>query len=396
MKKTTLLLCAFLLFMSTNLFAALTANMQFYPALGTSITVYPNSTVYPAYYEVRITVSSYSNTLCSGTYSLALERRDMTTGTGLWGSVTPDSLFPNPGVVSSYSGTCMIHQVHGTKYEYRVKVVFNPTGNAGTTCATMANEEKYTSIGTVVVKKKAVPDFTINGMTVPADGSPMSICASVLNLDAAITANESDYFLGVSECNRWWDRTGNLEWGGWFPGQAPNGIPVQSTMLLSPNYFTAPTPTQVQSNPALAILKGGTIQSPANFAGQDRYYRISVCVGEPEWNCKTALVRVDPNCRMASVIEIADSDVMDQFLSEENTAGMKLFPNPVKDVVNITTKEKVSGYTIYDLSNTIVKTELNKKGSDLQQLDLSNLKQGLYVIEITTEKGVERHKIIKE
>jgi len=396
MKKRTLLLCAFLLFMSTNLFAALIANMQFYPALGTSITVYPNSTLYPAHYEVRITVSSYSNTFCSGNFSLALERRDMTSGTGTWGSVVPNTLFPNPGVTSSYSGTCMIYQAHGTKYDYRVKVVFNATGASGTPCATMANEENYTGIGTVLVKKKAIPDFTINGATVPADGSPMNVCATALNIDAAITANESDYYLGVAECNRWWDRTGNLEWGRWFSGQAPDDIPVQDVLFQNTTYFTAPTPAQAQSTPSLIILKGGTIQSPANFAGQDRYYRISICVGEPEWNCKTALVRVDPNCRTASVIEIADSDVIDQFLSEENTAGMKLFPNPVKDVVNITTKEKVFGYTLYDLSNTIVKAEQNKKGGDLQQLDLSGLKQGLYVIEITTEKGVERHKIIKE
>jgi len=397
MKKTALLFCAFLLFMSTNLFAALTGNLQFSPALGANITVYPNSTLYPASYEVRISVSSYSNTFCAGSYSLSLERRNITNGTsGTWGSVTPNTPFPNLGTVESYSGTCMIYQAHATKYEYRVKIVFNPTGSSGTTCATMANEEKYTNIGTVQVKPKAVPNFTVNGMTIPADASPLSPCYSqALVMDADLTSNESDYFMAVAESNRWWESTGNLEWGGWFAGQAPDNIVVQDKMLNNKHYFTAPTPAQVTASPSLAVLKGGTLQSPPSLAGQDRYYRLQICVGEPEWTCKMVLVRFNMGCRTASVVDVVDSKDIEGFLTEENTSGVKLFPNPVKDVVSINTKEKVSGYTVYNLSNTIVKTEQNKKG-DLQQVDLTGLKQGLYVIEITTEKGVERHKIIKE
>ncbi|WP_300486287.1 T9SS type A sorting domain-containing protein [Flavobacterium sp.] len=398
MKKTALLFCAFLLLMSTNLFAALTGNLQFSPALGTSIVVYPNSTVNPANYEVRISVSSYSNTFCAGTFSLTLERRNVTGGTsGTWGTVVPNTAFPNLGVVESYSGTCMIYQAHNTKFEYRVKIVFNPTGASGTTCATMANETKTTNEGSVQVKPKAVPDFTVNGIAIPADASPIGICLSqTLYMHAGITANESDYFMGVTESNRWWESTGNLSWGGWFAGQAPDYIPVQDKMLQNISYFTAPTPAQVTASPSLVILKSGTLQSPPSLAGQDRYYRLQICVGEPEWTCKMVLVRLDAGCRTATVVGVAEGEIVKDLLSEEATSGTKLFPNPVKDIVKIDTKEKVMSYRIYDLSNTIVKAAENKKGSDLQQVDLNDLQQGLYVIEITTEKGVERHRIIKE
>lgn len=144
------------------------------------------------------------------------------------------------------------------------------------------------STNTLTANVSANPYFNINGnpmlfatnsagYVVANYSNPIPVCKSFIIVNAAATSCESKYFLSVQESDRWWNRTYQYEWETWFSGQAPNGINLQQKSI---QYSTSGTE-----------LIGGLLPN-----GQERFYRVSVCTGEPTWNCKSALIKVDNSC----------------------------------------------------------------------------------------------------
>ena len=62
-------------------------------------------------------------------------------------------------------------------------------------------------------------------------------------------------------------------------------------------------------------------------------------------------------------------------------SGAVLYPNPVKDVLNIRTEAKVKSYRITNTSGQVVLS----KTTDEKSINLSGLSKGLYIVEITFE-----------
>ena len=133
----------------------------------------------------------------------------------------------------------------------------------------------------------ANPDFNVDGNPIPGGGLPMDVCISNIKINAAATTCEKNYFLAVEECNRWWVRTYEYEWGLWFAGEAPDNINLQSraSTYSYPPYYTGDPSRQGD------ILRGGNLTS-----GEERYYRVKLCTGDPSWLCKVALIKVNPTC----------------------------------------------------------------------------------------------------
>ena len=73
---------------------------------------------------------------------------------------------------------------------------------------------------------------------------------------------------------------------------------------------------------------------------------------------------------------------------------LTIYPNPVKDVLNIDLKANQGEVKIFDLSGKVIKTaSVNKSGS----VDVSKLSKGLYIVEITINGSSKvTKKIIKE
>lgn len=73
---------------------------------------------------------------------------------------------------------------------------------------------------------------------------------------------------------------------------------------------------------------------------------------------------------------------------------VSIYPNPVKDVLNIDLKTNQGNVKIFDLSGKVIKTAtVNKSGS----VDVSKLSKGMYMVEITTNGNTKvTKKIIKE
>jgi Secretion system C-terminal sorting domain len=301
-----------------------------------------------------------------------------------------------------------------------------------------------------VTRQQAQPNFNINGVPIPADGSPIRVCGSNIRLNAAATTCETRYLVSIQECDRWWNRTFQYEVDVWFGGQAPNNINLQQ---LAINYSQPPTfagPISRRNNP----LFGGNLPN-----GQKRYYRVSVCVDEPFWVCKTALIEVDGNCRATGdpdennydmigagndnsdkpnteydvilngygdninsdmeIIPCSDeinpgADPVDgadgrkgQVLRKANKIELesvttpKLSPNPANRQVNLALSLKQETQVlvnIFDAAGNRVKQGLiNRKlmpGQQSLPLDISNLKSGIYIVEILQDKQVSKQKLV--
>jgi hypothetical protein len=79
---------------------------------------------------------------------------------------------------------------------------------------------------------------------------------------------------------------------------------------------------------------------------------------------------------------------------EENSAfanSIQLYPNPVKDIVNIKAIDKIQRVRIYTIDG---KLQLETQNS--MNIDVSCLQSGLYLIEITTDKNMVTKRLIKE
>lgn len=74
--------------------------------------------------------------------------------------------------------------------------------------------------------------------------------------------------------------------------------------------------------------------------------------------------------------------------------AVKIYPNPVIDVLNIEAASKVSNVQVFDISGKVVSSfDLNAVKN---QVNLSKLAPGVYVVNIQTDKGVQSVKIIKK
>jgi Secretion system C-terminal sorting domain len=302
-----------------------------------------------------------------------------------------------------------------------------------------------------VTRQQAVPNFNINGIPIPTDGSPIRVCGSNIRLNAAATTCESNYMISIQESDRWWNRTGQYEVDVWFSGQAPNNINLQQIALTysQPPTFTGPV------NRRNNVLFGGNLPN-----GQKRYYRVSICVNEPVWSCKTALIEVDGNCRG----EVGEPDTNEYFLigtggdgydmanleydavvngngdnvnTDEDTepctdkiipgpdpvkeegkteqalvigapskdftssSSAKLSPNPSQGQVSLVLnpkQETLVRVNIFNAAGNLMKQGLiNKKlmpGQQSVSLDISGLKPGVYIVEVQEGKQSSKQKLV--
>lgn len=249
--------------------------------------------------------------------------------------------------------------------------------------------------------QNGTPNFNVNGNAIPANGAPLNVCISNIKLNASSTSCETNYNINVQECDLYWSRTYDYEFGLWFNGQAPDNINLQSiaSTYSYPPYYTG--------NPARqgSILIGGNLPS-----GGERYYRVSICVG-PTWTCKTALIKVITTCRTveettdaaikdAEIVVVEDEDhIMQAAEPMENVSiadDVKLFPNPNNGVFELTIADNTEDINveIYNLVGLTVKS-LQLKGAT-NQIDISALPRGIYTLHITVNGKNTIKKIIKE
>ena len=79
-------------------------------------------------------------------------------------------------------------------------------------------------------------------------------------------------------------------------------------------------------------------------------------------------------------------------VGEIDNEGLAIFPNPVNDVLNINYNKTINQIDIYDVYGKLVKTFTTVGNS----INVSDLSEGVYMLNMQTEEGVIVRKIVKE
>lgn len=113
-----------------------------------------------------------------------------------------------------------------------------------------------------------------------------------------------------------------------------------------------------------------------------------------EWIENTAITQGECGGSMSGANSTMTGDVHTSTLalSDFNKNKFKIYPNPVKDVLNIIADEQLNSISIYDTAGRLVVSEKSKLN-----INVSKLSKGLYIIKIET-KDSKNHEIkfIKE
>lgn len=76
----------------------------------------------------------------------------------------------------------------------------------------------------------------------------------------------------------------------------------------------------------------------------------------------------------------------------EKEYGINIYPNPMRDNLNIVSKDKIKSIEIYD----IMGRKIMIKGSNTDLLDVSGMEKGVYVVVINLENKALRYKVVKK
>jgi hypothetical protein len=83
-------------------------------------------------------------------------------------------------------------------------------------------------------------------------------------------------------------------------------------------------------------------------------------------------------------------------IETNNSYSVAVFPNPAKDQVNVRTENaQIETIMMYNIGGQLVK-QLNNVNGNFSTLAVIELSQGVYMIQITTDKGVENRKVVIE
>lgn len=71
---------------------------------------------------------------------------------------------------------------------------------------------------------------------------------------------------------------------------------------------------------------------------------------------------------------------------------LSVYPNPVKDFTTLKTSNKIETAEVYNLAGQLV---FSSKVNGDKKINLSNLKPGIYILKVKTDKGIETVKLMK-
>ena len=97
--------------------------------------------------------------------------------------------------------------------------------------------------------------------------------------------------------------------------------------------------------------------------------------------------------------EMSALQTLPTYLNEDEFISTKLnvYPNPTNDIINLVSNDNIviNEIVVYDLSGKKLKKILYK-GTNEVQMNIGDLVQGVYVLNIKTNKGITQKKIIKK
>ncbi|KMQ68195.1 secretion protein [Chryseobacterium sp. FH2] len=185
----------------------------------------------------------------------------------------------------------------------------------------------------------------------------------------------------------------------WFPAMTvfpDNTLPVVASAFPSQINVNAATTIDLKTivtdadNTSLAIVK--TVKSNTNPSVVSAVINTNdELVLAPQGNGSSEVV-VSFNSNGKVVEKTLSVNAISGALStvEVKKTQLSIYPNPVTDILNIKTQDKVLDIAVYDISGRLMNTKLENS-----QVNVSTLLKGIYIVKIVTDKAVYQQKLIK-
>ena len=91
---------------------------------------------------------------------------------------------------------------------------------------------------------------------------------------------------------------------------------------------------------------------------------------------------------------IACDTVLDVENNEETIKGITLYPNPVRDYLNLRSIDQIEQISVYNLLGQQVR--FSSPSNSQTSIDMTSLETGIYVVKIKAGGKTGNYKIIKE
>jgi hypothetical protein len=74
--------------------------------------------------------------------------------------------------------------------------------------------------------------------------------------------------------------------------------------------------------------------------------------------------------------------------------ALTVFPNPAKEQLNIRTENaQIETVSMFNINGQLVK-QMNNVNANLQNISVAELPQGVYMLQVRTDKGVENRRVV--
>jgi hypothetical protein len=101
------------------------------------------------------------------------------------------------------------------------------------------------------------------------------------------------------------------------------------------------------------------------------------------------------NIKADQIVRIVDWNSIKEI--EDHSEKISVYPNPTTGKLVITNYELlITGIDVLDITGRNVSSHQQITPSSYQQIDISHLARGIYMVQIQTDKGVVTKKVVKE
>jgi hypothetical protein len=139
----------------------------------------------------------------------------------------------------------------------------------------------------------------------------------------------------------------------------------------------------IPPNGTVSVNTGTFSSKPPSYYFPESYeYNLCVYATTPDYQHDVNTSN-DGLCRTIHMVPVGVKEV-----KAENS--LSVYPNPVKEKINITSFEEINTAQVFDLNGRLMKTIKTNSGT-LQEVDI-NLPEGIYILNVETKSGVRNHK----
>lgn len=249
---------------------------------------------------------------------------------------------------------------------------------------------------------------TIPGQTDAFKQIPYGASLRIDPVSDELILNTTESGFGAHYQKNWvhtFDRTGNLiqtkvlDDYYWFPGTTvfpDNAAPVVNTTLPSEVTIKEPTVIDLKNvvadadNLSAAIVKSVKSVSDTEIVSAVINVNDELVLTPKIQGNATVVIRFNSNGKLIEKsITVNTSTTLGS--GEFTKLQLAIYPNPVSELLNIRTEDEVQKVTIYDISGKSINAPFQNN-----QINVSDFTNGMYIINIVTDKANYVQKFIKK